>query len=189
MANTGGCCNFSLIGGWKIILLPYEINRIAAVLQRTPSEFVDTSPLIPPQLQTYLSDYEDSIWVRLFLIWHNPTGIKHPCPFLTSKGCSIPYESKPFICQAYPLTFHITAGILCCPNETSCPIGRNQPKIEEVVKHFGDNLQRLNEEFIVFRRELITLLNLLEKSEGQFVHSHRKTDEHIFWTISHTTQE
>ena len=175
---TSGCCVFSLIRGWKVILLPSEITHIAAVAQKTPSEFLDTSPLIRSQLQTYISDREDSIWAQLFSLWRNPSGLRYPCPFLTPSRCSLPYESKPFICRVYPLAFNITTGSLYRPEETLCIVGRSSRQtLEEIVGYFGDNIHNLNHEFMVFRKEFLLLLNRLERLEQQlaFIPKHPKS--------------
>jgi Fe-S-cluster containining protein len=177
---TDGCCVFSLVSGWKVILLPSEITRIAAVAQKTPLEFVDTSPLIPSQLQTYISDGEDSIWAQFFSLWRNPSGVRYPCPFLKRSGCSLPYESKPFICRVYPLVFNITTGSLYCPGEMPCLVGRTRPTLEEIVNYFGDNIHSLNDGFMVFRKEFLSSLNQLERLERQLVSTSKKNPKLSF---------
>ena len=161
-----GCCVFPLWDEWKIVLLPAEMQRISEFTGKDPSEFIDTTPLTPPQLEDYIDPgNEDPLWARLFSLWTQPSGFKDKCPFVMAEGCSLPYEVKPFLCQAYPLDFNITAGTLFVPEETDCPMLQSSRSLHEVLACFGDDWDSLQSRFEAFRQDFISLLNTLEGLE------------------------
>jgi len=166
IASAGGCCVNLLAQGWKVVLLPSEIERISAISGKSPSEFVDTSPLEPCQFEYYATESPapDPLWARLFYRWTQPTAIADSCPFLTAEGCSLPYDSRPFLCQVYPLDFSITDNrvYFLQKRESDCRIEREMTSVEEVLACFQDDRERLERSFKLFRRELLSLLNTLQ---------------------------
>lgn len=160
---SDGCCVFPLFDGWKIILLPTEVQRIAAFTGKDPSEFIDTTPLPLSQREDYLRlSVEDPLWSRLVSIWTQPSGFKNNCPFLQTEGCSLPYQVKPFLCQIYPLDFNITEGTIFLPEETDCLLLQRGSSIEEVLAHFNDDWENLQHRFEAFRSDVVSMLNILE---------------------------
>jgi GNAT superfamily N-acetyltransferase len=150
---------------WKIVLLPSEIKRIAAVSSLPPSQFVDSTPLSAKQIGSYADDdaiQDDPMWARLFFNWKYPYGIKNNCPFLTSKGCHLPYRSKPFICRVHPLGFNLTTGTLYSYPDGTCPIAREQKSIEETAHCFHDNIASLEQALTTFRDECLSLIQTIE---------------------------
>ena len=163
--RDGGCCVYVLAGGWKIILLPSEIERIAAVSGKAPSEFVDVSPLDPEQIEIYTSRQaaeEDPLWARLFSLWRQPSGIAHACPFLGSDDCTLPYQSKPFICRVFPLNFSISEGRLQRLTESHCSMEQEMTSVQQVLEYFHDDVSKLNGAFDEFRQECLMLMNKME---------------------------
>lgn len=144
-------------------MLPAEVQRIAEFTGKDPSEFIDTAPLTVSQLEDCLAfSTEDPLWARLFSLWTHPGGFKNSCPFVKAEGCSLPYQVKPFLCQAYPLDFNITAGTIFVPEKTDCPMVQSGKSLHEVLACFGDEWENLKRRFESFRRDCISWLNALE---------------------------
>ena len=163
-----GCCVFPLWYEWKIVLLPTEIQRISEFTGKDPSEFIDTTPLTPPQLEDYVdSGNEDPMWARLFSLWTQPSGFKDECPFVTAEGCSLPYEVKPFLCQAYPLDFNVTDGTIFIDDKTSCLLLKGARSISEALACFGDDWDNLQSRFKIFRHDFLSLLDTIEGLEAR----------------------
>jgi len=165
IASDGGCCVSVFAKGWKIVLLPSEVNRISAVTGQDPARFVDTSPLAPVQMEFYCSPQqaaEDPLWARLFSLWTRPGGLKSACPFLVPDGCSLPYWAKPFLCQVYPLQFSIAGNRLYSTSECDCPLAREMHSEGDVLAYFHDGSERLWKAFVTFQQEFIELLTVLE---------------------------
>jgi hypothetical protein len=161
-----GCCVFPLWDEWKIVLLPAEIRRISEFTGKAASEFIDITPLTLPQLEDYIDPgKEDPLWARLFSLWTQPSGFKDKCPFVMAEGCSLPYHVKPFLCQAYPLDFNITAGTISVPEETDCHVLQSSGSLHEALACFGDDLYSLQRRFEEFRQDFILLLNTLDRGE------------------------
>ena len=158
---TGGCCKSVFNEGWKIILLPQEVKGISELTGKNPVEFVDNSPLSPYQKEWYATrpELQDKLWARLFSRWDNPPGLKGGCPFLTKQGCLLPYQSKPFICQVFPLSFNITENEIFQPYETNCPVGKKAASAKDVLDYFNDDWVSLQRRFKMFRQECLDLLN------------------------------
>ena len=157
---SGGCCVFPFLEGWKIILLPGEIQRIAEFTGEDPSHFIDNSPLTQNQLEFYTENaVEDPLWARLFSIWTKPAGLKGRCHFLKREGCSLPYHVKPFLCQTYPLDFNITKGTLLLNGGMNCLLLRSVRSVDEVPNRFDDDMNSLQLRFEAFRNEFFSLLN------------------------------
>ena len=157
---SGGCCVFPFLDGWKIILLPGEIQRIAEFTGEDPSYFIDNSPLNQSQLEFYTEDtVEDPLWAQLFSTWARPTGLKGRCPFLKREGCSLPYHIKPLLCQIYPLDFNITKGTLLLKADMDCLLLKSVGSVDEVSNRFDDDMSSLQLRFKAFRNEFFSLLN------------------------------
>jgi Fe-S-cluster containining protein len=172
IAATQGCCVTPFEDEWKIILLPDEVESIAALARREPATFVDKTPLVPDQREQYLkSETNDPLWASLFARWPRPTGFKDACPFLSRAGCTLPYDGKPFLCQVYPIEFNLTLGILFLPaldGEESCDVTRAARSPRDVADCFGDNLEFLQRRLDLFRQRALKLLGKLEeKVEGR----------------------
>lgn len=156
---SGGCCVFPFLDGWKIILLPGEIQRISEFVGEDPSSFVDNTPLTQDQLKFYIKDsMEDPRWAQLFLTWTKPTGLTGRCHFLKKDGCSLPYHIKPFLCQIYPLDFNITEGTLLLNDDMDCILLQSVCSADEVPDRFDDDINSLQLRFTAFRNELLSLL-------------------------------
>ena len=167
IAATKGCCVTPFEDEWKIVLLPEEVESIAALARREPATFIDETPLVPDQREYYVeSETDDPLWASLFARWERPTGFKGACPFLCSAGCTLPYEQKPFLCQVYPIEFNLTQGTLFLPaldEEESCDVTMGARSPRDVTDCFGDNLESLQQRLDLFRQRA---LMLLEKIEG-----------------------
>jgi Fe-S-cluster containining protein len=145
--------------GWKIILLPGEIQRIAEFTGEDPSYFIDNSPLTQNQLEFYTENTaEDPLWAQLFSAWTKPTGLKGSCSFLKREGCSLPYHIKPLLCQIYPLDFNITKGTLLLKGDMDCLLLQSVRSADEVSNRFEDNMDDLQLRFEAFRNEFLSLL-------------------------------
>ena len=164
VASDLGCCVRVFDEGWKLVLLPSEVGRIWTTTGVAPSEFVDTSPLTSAQLEWYCSTHTagDFLWSRLFSLWTRPSGIRNACPFVRPDGCSLPYESKPFLCRIYPLSFSITENRIYFPEESDCPIGRGMKSEDGILYYFHDDMERLKRAFAAFREEFVRLVSVLE---------------------------
>ena len=155
----GGCCVFPFLEGWKIILLPGEIQRISEFAGEDSSYFIDNSPLTQNQLEFYTKNtVEDPLWAQLFSIWTKPTGLKGSCHFLNKEGCSLPYHIKPFLCQIYPLDFNITKGTLLLNGNMDCLLLQSVCSADEVPNRFDDEMNSLQLRFKAFRNEFFSLL-------------------------------
>jgi Fe-S-cluster containining protein len=161
--QTGGCCVFPLESGWKIPILPSEVFRIAEYTGKEIPQFLDTTPLVKSQMDYYLGMHDD-IWARLFSIWQYPTGIKGRCHFLGRKGCMLPYNIKPFICQVFPLDFNITRNTIVINYSIECLLLQSLNSCEKVTEYFGDDFDALKHRYKVFMGDLILLLDHLEKA-------------------------
>ena len=156
---SGGCCVFPFMDGWKIILLPGEIQRIAEFTGEDPSYFVDNSPLTQNQLEFYTGNtVEDPLWAQLFSAWTKPAGLKGKCNFLKREGCSLPYHIKPLLCQIYPLDFNITKGTLLLKGDMDCLLLKSVRSADEVPNRFDDDMNSLQLRFKAFRNEFLSLL-------------------------------
>ena len=154
-----GCCVFPFLDGWKIILLPGEIQRISEFAGEDSSYFIDNSPLTQNQLEFYTKNtVEDPLWAQLFSIWTKPTGLKGSCHFLNKEGCSLPYHIKPFLCQIYPLDFNITKGTLLLNGNMDCLLLQSVCSADEVPNRFDDEMNSLQLRFKAFRNEFFSLL-------------------------------
>lgn len=158
-----GCCVFPFYDGWKIVLLPSEVQRIAEYTGKDPSEFIDLTPLPLSQQEEYNQyNANDLLWSRLFSLWAEPSGLINNCPFVKKEGCSLPYNIKPFLCQAYPLDFNITDSKIMIPAETDCELLKSMGSLDSVLTYFHDDWDSLNSRFEAFRQDFIALLNNLE---------------------------
>jgi Fe-S-cluster containining protein len=163
IASAGGCCVFPLSDGWKIILLPAEVQLISEYTGKAPSEFIDTTPLPLLQQEAYNQfTAKDPLWSRLFSLWTQPSGFKNNCPFIQSEGCFLPYEVKPFLCRVYPLDFNITDGNIFVPVETDCLLLKSVGSINSVLACFDDDWGSLQGRFEAFRHDFLSLLNMLD---------------------------
>jgi hypothetical protein len=163
IASDSGCCVFPLYDGWKITLLPTEVQLISEYTGKDPSEFIDTTPLPLSQLEDYNQGIaKDPPWSRLFSLWAQPSGFKNNCPFVRTEGCMLPYQVKPFLCQVYPLDFSITDGNIFLPEETDCPLLKSGGSINSVLACFDDDWESLQCRFETFRHDFLSLLNMLE---------------------------
>ncbi len=164
VSDYGGCCKFVLSGGWKIILLPSEVRKMVAAAGGAGPWF-DNSPLAEYQRQYYVSHFAstDPLWVRLIELWPAPTGIKSYCPFIASRGCTLPYREKPFLCQAFPLDFNVTTNSIFLPRETCCSMAERAESAEEILSYFGDEMEDLKRRFGAFRQEFQDSLAVLER--------------------------
>ena len=163
IASDGGCCVFPLSDGWKIILLPTEVQLISEYTGKDPSEFIDATPLPSSQQEDYNQfNAKDPLWSRLFSLWTQPSGFKNNCPFVQSEGCSLPYQVKPFLCRVYPLDFNITDGNIFLPVETDCLMLMSVGSINSVLSCFDDDWESLQCRFEAFRHDFLSLLNMLE---------------------------
>ncbi len=162
---NGGCCKVVLENGWKIFLLPSEIERISEITGKSPAEFVDTSPVCSSQLEWYESRFaqEDSLWVRLVSGWKQPTGISGKCPFLGEEGCTLPYDKKPFICQIFPLDFNLTSGQLYMSEDSNCPVMDDYHSMQGVLTYFNDGREAIELRYKAFRQDCLALLEGMEK--------------------------
>jgi Fe-S-cluster containining protein len=159
-----GCCVYPFYFGWKIVLLPHEIKRISEYTGKAPDSFVDHSPLVPSQLEYYREDGNDPAWSRLFNLWERPTGLKNSCPFLTPAGCTLPYNTKPFLCQVYPLTFNISRAAVYQIEDPDCLLIQASSCADDVLKYFKDNDVSLGQRFEEYRADLENLSALLERN-------------------------
>ena len=154
-----GCCVFPFLDGWKIILLPGEIQRISEFAGEDPPHFIDNTPLTQNQLEFYTKNtVEDPLWAQLFSTWTKPTGLKGRCSFLKREGCSLPYHIKPFLCQIYPLDFNITEGTLLLKGDMDCLLLQSVGSMDEVPNRFDDDMNSLQLRFKAFRDEFLSLL-------------------------------
>jgi Fe-S-cluster containining protein len=154
-----------LSDGWKITLLPEEVQLISKYTGKAPSEFIDTTPLPLSQLEDYNQfAAEDPPWSRLFSLWAQPSGFKNNCPFVRSEGCMLPYRVKPFLCRVYPLDFSITDGNIFLPVETDCQLLKSGGSINSVLACFNDDWESLQCRFEIFRHDFLSLLNTLEET-------------------------
>ena len=150
---------FPFIDGWKIILLPGEVQRISEFAGKDPSSFVDNTPLTQNQLEFYTKDsVEDPLWAQLFSTWTKATGLKGSCNFLKKEGCSLPYHIKPILCQIYPLDFNITKGTLLLNGGMDCLLLQSVCSVDEVPNRFNDDMNSLQLRFNAFRDEFLSLL-------------------------------
>jgi Fe-S-cluster containining protein len=167
IAATKGCCVTPFEDEWKIVLLPEEVESIAALARREPAAFIDETPLVPDQREYYVeSGTDDPLWATLFARWPRPTGFKGACPFLSRAGCTLAYEQKPFLCQVYPIEFNLTQGTLFLPaldEAESCDVTLAARSPRDVTDGFGDNLESLQRRLDLFRQRA---LKLLEKITG-----------------------
>jgi hypothetical protein len=157
-----GCCVYPFFYGWKIILLPHEIKRIAAFTGRDPGSFVDDTPLVESQREYYCDDSGDPDWSRLFHLWDRPTGLKGACPFLTPQGCTLPYNTKPLLCQVYPLTFNISDAAIFRIPDPDCLLIQASSCAGDVLHYFKDNHEGLSSRFEEYRRDFYNLLGSLQ---------------------------
>ncbi|MBI2860760.1 MAG: hypothetical protein HYX91_04550 [Chloroflexi bacterium] len=165
IAFSGGCCASIFAGGWKLLLLPSEVERISLLAGKDPAEFIDTSPMSLAQQKWYAAADadDDPVWVRLITAWDRPTGFVHHCPFLGVKGCSLPYPAKPFACRIYPLSFNLTTARIGLPEKTDCPVCQDRKSLAEVLEYFGDESGSLEATFKRFREEAISIIYMTEK--------------------------
>jgi Fe-S-cluster containining protein len=170
IAVTKGCCVTPFEDGWKIVLLPDEVESIAARARREPATFIDETPLVPDQREYYVeSETDDPLWASLFARWPRPTGFKGACPFLSRAGCTLAYEQKPFLCQVYPIEFNLTQGTLFLPavdEEESCDVTRAARTPRDVTDCFGDNLESLQRRLDMFRQRALRLLKRIESRQA-----------------------
>jgi Fe-S-cluster containining protein len=168
---SNGCCIFP--ANWKLILLPSDIKRIQLLTGKDPAEFIDTSALDLSQHHCYTRECmeADPLWARIFNLWVQPTGIKNPCHFLTSEGCSLPYPSKPFLCRIYPLNFNVTSGQIDFNQETECRICEDKRSLKEVMDYFGDEIESVQTVFEAFKKDFIELLAHLGRPQMEPVHA------------------
>lgn len=170
IAATHGCCVTPFEEGWKIVVLPDEIAAIAALTGREPSTFVDETALVPDQREYYLEgETTDPLWASLFARWPSPTGFKGACPFLSRHGCTLPYGSKPFLCQAYPIDFnltHQTLALTTVEEDDRCDVTAAARSPRDVTDCFGDDLASLHERLGLFRQRVLKLLEQLEGSRA-----------------------
>lgn len=154
------CCDSIFADSWKIILLPWEINEISLFIGKKPSQFTDTSPLVEGELEYYLSqNAEDPMWASLFSAWKEPAGFKHSCPFLSKKGCRLPYTKKPFLCRIFPLEFNLTQNRIFLPDDYNlCNVAEDKGSIEKILEHFGDDMNGLRQRLNMFRENALELL-------------------------------
>lgn len=188
ISTGGGCCVGVFEDGWKLVLLPSEVKKISAITGKAPSEFADMSPLSARQLDWYTNGFagEDPLWARLFQLWKRPSAIRSKCPFLTPSGCSLPYDSKPFLCRIYPLGFNITTNKFYYPPETDCIVERDLHSASEVLDHFHDDESHLGKSFQTFRRQC---LELLEKHERMNIRAMAHDDKAVIMDIIRRTPE
>ncbi len=144
-------------------MLPHEIKRISEFTGRDPGSFVDETPLVESQLEYYRDDSgEDPVWSRLFQLWDSPTGLKGSCPFLTPQGCTLPYNTKPFLCQVYPLTFNISRAALNRVPDPDCLLIHASSCAGDVLRRFKDSHEDLSSRFEEYRRDFYDLLGSLK---------------------------
>jgi hypothetical protein len=176
IATTRGCCVTPFEDGWKIVLLPDEVESIAALTARAPATFIDRTPLVPDQREYYLEgETSDPLWASLFARWPRPTGFKGACPFLSCTGCTLPYDQKPFLCQVYPIEFNLTRGTLFLPaQEEECDVTTAARSPRDVTDCFGDNLESLQRRLDLFRQRA---LKLLKKLDGRAAHARASAGE------------
>lgn len=168
IAATQGCCVTPFEDGWKIVLLPDEVASIAALTGRAPATFIDETPLVADQREYYLEDEtNDPVWASLFARWPKPTGFKGACPFLSRAGCTLPYDQKPFLCQAYPIEFNLTRRTLALSvlgEDDRCDVIAAARSPRDVTDCFGDNLESLQQRLGLFHQRALKLLDKLEAS-------------------------
>ncbi|OGO15240.1 MAG: hypothetical protein A2Z02_04230 [Chloroflexi bacterium RBG_16_48_7] len=163
ITNSDGCCVYPFYGDWKIVLLPHEVSRISEFTGRVPATFADDSPLVGSQLEYYRENRAaDPQWSRLFELWGKPTGLKGKCPFLVPQGCTLPYEKKPFLCQAYPLTFNITENTIFREDDPDCLLIQAVASAGKVLDRFKDSKENLSSRFEEYRKDFFRLLGSLQ---------------------------
>ena len=163
ISNSDGCCVYPFYDGWKIVLLPHEVQRISEFTGRAPETFADDSPLVNGQLEYYRENRKaDPEWSQLFDRWKKPTGLKGKCPFLVPQGCTLPYNKKPFLCQAYPLTFNITANTIYREDDPDCLLIQAASCADHVLNRFKDSREELSSRFEEYRRDFYNLLESLQ---------------------------
>ena len=137
--KCGTCC-FEIedsSGTKRIPLYPEEVDRLIEIAKHRGIEFTVIEDLVFPELN------QKSILVLTYKIILDPKG---HCPFFkTSEGCTI-HESKPYACQAYPLSLKtIDAFNLEISVDSLC---------KWVIKHY-DHLKDINLEQlkVIFKDE------------------------------------
>jgi len=162
ITQSGGCCEFIFGDGWKIPVFPEELKRISRFTGQDIASMMNTDPLSRSQRQWYARQKTDPLWNKLFLVWSHPTGFTKTCPFLRPDGCALPYQEKPFVCQAFPLDFNITEGKVFLGKDLDCPLGDNARSPEEIVTCFDDDWDSFMSRFNEFRQNFLTLLGELQ---------------------------
>lgn len=162
--HSDGCCVYPFFDGWKIVLLPHEVRRISEYTGRPAQSFTDDSPLVLSQLEYYQENRNtDPQWSKLFDLWEKPTGLKGKCPFLVPQGCTLPYNKKPFLCQAYPLSFNITENTIFRDEDPDCLLIQAASSAGIVLDRFRDSHEDLSSRFEEYRSDFFDLLGSLQE--------------------------